>query len=161
MVHDSTKGYIEMARTRTVKQTKPVEKMSSRELYVLAERREKEEAERTQAEALEKISALREQKRQVTAEYRSIVARLDREIKRLGGRPTKAKQKTASQPKGRGGVSAEILKIIGDKGQASTSEIKAALGKRSIDAANLAQTLAYLKRNGRITSPARATYTLA
>lgn len=147
-----------MARARRVTKTKPVEKMSARELFALAERRKKEEADLAQAAAAEKIEALRQQKREVTTEYHRAIAALDREIRRLGGR---GGRKKATVRGVRGGTSSAILKIISDKGKATTADIKSALGKRGIDATNLAQTLAYLKRSGKITSPARATYALA
>ena len=147
-----------MARTRKTTRTKSFNDMSSRELFALAERRKQQEAESARAAAAEKIEALRQQKREITTEYRRAMRALDGEIRRLGGLGGRKKAATGSR---RSGLSSAILDIIGKKGKATTTEIKSALGRRGIDAANLSQTMAYLKRSGRITSPGRATYALA
>ena len=52
----------------------------------------------------------------------------------------------------------QVLEIVAKTKKISTKEIKAQLDNRGIVANNLAQTLAYLKRQGKVTSPARSIY---
>jgi hypothetical protein len=51
------------------------------------------------------------------------------------------------------------MEIVSKAKKISTTEIKAELESRGVVANNLAQTLAYLKRQGRVASPERSIYT--
>jgi hypothetical protein len=134
---------------------KSVENMSAEELYALAQQREQEEQEAQQAALREQIDALRAQRRELVAKHKKELAAIDSKIRKLGGRAGRAGGRRRS-----GNVTDQILAILG-KGKASTQEIRDALESQGITAANLSQTLAYLKRTGRVTSPARAVYALA
>jgi hypothetical protein len=54
-----------------------------------------------------------------------------------------------------------VLDIVSQAKKISTKEIKAELESRGVVANNLPQTLAYLKRQGKVTSPARSIYSPA
>ena len=58
-------------------------------------------------------------------------------------------------------ISANVIDILSDKKQHSTKDIQAKLNQRGIIAKNLAQTLAYLKRQGKVKSPKRSIYALS
>ncbi len=135
---------------------KTVDALSSDELYALAQEKERQEHEAAQAAVREEIEALRAERRALIAEHKKAVNAVDAQIRRLGGRTRR----------GGGGrragnyVTRMVLDILA-KGKASTQEIKAALSEQGVTANNLSQTLAYLKRTGRVTSPSRAVYALA
>lgn len=138
-----------MARKKTVTT------MSSDELFKLAEQRKKEEMAKEMEAAQEKINNLRAKRREIVAKHKKQLATIDNQIKKLGGKAP------ATTKKGRGSVTSSILAIIGSAGEVSTADLKKALAKKGVNAGNLAQTLAYLKRQGRIISPSRAVYKLA
>ena len=52
----------------------------------------------------------------------------------------------------------QVLEIVSGAKKISTKDIKEQLEARGVVANNLAQTLAYLKRQGKVTSPARSIY---
>jgi hypothetical protein len=134
---------------------KTIETMSADELFALAQQREQEEHEEQQAVVREQIEALRTQRRELLAKHKKEVAAVDAKIRKLGGRTRKAGGR-----RGGSNVTAQVLEVL-TKGKATTKDIKAALDAQGVTASNLSQTLAYLKRTGRVTSPSRATYALA
>ena len=138
------------------KKTKSITDLSSAELYELARRREMEERQKQMEANKEKLKELRAQRRKLISEHKKAIAKLDAEIARLSGRaPAKGRSNNATT-----GISEVVVEIIGSKGQASTSDIRAALAERGMNATNLPQTLSYLKRKGRIVSPERTIYQL-
>jgi hypothetical protein len=139
-----------MAKKRTVAN------MSAEELYALAQEREQEEQEAQQAALREQIEALRAQRRELVARHKKELAAIDSQIRKLGGRTRRA----GGRGRAGGNVTDQILAILA-KGKATTKEIRDALESQGVTAGNLSQTLAYLKRTGRVTSPARAVYALA
>ena len=132
-----------------------VNELSSAELYELAKRREEEER-RQQLEAnKERLKELRAQRRSMLARHKRELAEIDNEIARLSG---KSPKKSRSP---RGSVTETVLELISQAGTITTTEIRKALSEKGLSTDNLPQTLAYLKRQGRITSPSRATYQIA
>jgi hypothetical protein len=131
--------------------------LSSEELYELARQREEQEAEEEKEAVRAQIDELREKRRALVAKQRKELAKIDSEIKGLGGRVPRGKRR------GGGGVSVteQVLDIVSGSKQISTKDIKAELEARGVVANNLAQTLAYLKRQGKVASPARSVYTPA
>jgi hypothetical protein len=145
-----------MAKKKVSTRSKKVDSLSSTELYRLAKKREQEEMKKTLEANKEKLKALREKRRSMVAAHRKELMKIDREITRLGGKSTAGKGGSRS-----GSITDAVVEIIGKAGKISTTDLKAALKKKGIVAGNLSQTLAYLKRQGRVTSPSRAIYTLA
>ncbi len=133
--------------------SKNVEELSSEELFALAKQKEAEERERQKEALRAELDKLRAEKKEMLARHRKEVAAIDARIRKLGGR-------TGGRTGG-GNVSAGILDILSDKKQHSTKDIQAQLQKRGIVANNLAQTLAYLKRQKKVKSPKRSIYTIA
>jgi hypothetical protein len=134
--------------------SKALDEMSSSELFELAQRRKQEEKVRLREAHKEQVEELRAKRRELTARYKKDLAAIDVEIKALtgGGRAPRARGKV--------NVSQKVLDIIGAKGKASTADIKQGLEAAGIAIGNLSQTLAYLKRMGRVASAGRAQYTL-
>jgi hypothetical protein len=138
---------------------KKLAELSSDELYELARQRADEE-EAAEKEAMRaQIDELRAQRKQMMARHRKELAAIDAEIRAMGGRSGGGRGKK----RGSNGVSVteQVLDIVSQNKKISTKEIKAALEERGIVASNLAQTLAYLKKQGRVTSPARSVYSPA
>lgn len=132
---------------------KSLDQMSADELFELAQTRQQQEAEKQREAAREELMALREERRALIAAQKKEVAAIDRKIEKLSGKPAS---------KGRGqNISKAVLDILTAQGQQSTKEIKAKLDADGIVANNLSQTLAYLKRKGKITSPQRSVYAMA
>ena len=133
---------------------KDLQKMSAEELYALAQKKEKEE-EAKQKEALKsKIAELREQKKSLMAKHRKELAAIDAEIRALGGRSGGRKGRQT-------GASAAILELLGKKGEMDTKSIRSKLESQGVSVSNLGQTMAYLKRNGKVKSTGRGVYKIA
>ncbi len=132
--------------------------LSSDELYRLAQEREQQEAEAAKQATRAKIEELRNAKRDMLARHRKELAGIDAEIRALGGRSSRGKRRAASPT---GNVTGQVLDIVTKAKKISTKQIKAELENRGVIANNLPQTLAYLKRQGKVTSPARSIYSPA
>ena len=131
--------------------------LSSDELYEMAREREEQEAAEAQAAVREQIEELRNVRRETVARHRKELAAIDAEIRGLGGRTPRGKQRRSSG----GSVTEQVYEIVSSAKKISTKDIKAELEQRGVVAKNLAQTLAYLKRQGKVASPARSIYTPA
>lgn len=131
---------------------KSIDQMTSEELFELAKSRQAEESEKEKEAAREQLEALREQRRALIAQQKKELAAIDAEIKKLGG-------KTRGRAQGSRGssITDQVMSIVAD-GEISTKDIKNKLAADGIEAKNLSQTLAYLKRQGKITSPGRSMY---
>ena len=131
--------------------------LSSDELYRLAQEREQQEAEAAKEAARAKIEELRDARRDMLARHRKELAGIDAKIRALGGRSGRGKRRAS----GAGNVTGQVLDIVTKAKKISTKQIKAELDNRGVIANNLPQTLAYLKRQGKVTSPARSIYSPA
>lgn len=136
---------------------KNLSEMSSDELYELARVREEQEEEKEKQAVRGRIEELRAKRRETVARHRKELAAIDAEIRSLGGRAKRSRRRNAAS----GSVTEHVMQIVGNSKKISTKEIKAELEERGIVANNLAQTLAYLKRQGKVTSPARSIYSPA
>lgn len=135
---------------------KNVSDMSSEELYQLAREREEQEAMEAKEAVRAQIEALRAQRKEIVARHRKELAAIDAEIRSLGGRASgRGKRRGGSG----GNVTDHVMEIVAGAKKITTAEIKAELENRGVVANNLAQTLAYLKRQGRVASPSRSVYT--
>ena len=127
--------------------------LSSDELYELARAREEQEAAEAKEAVRAQIEELRNTRREMVARQRKELAAIDAQIRSLGGRGGRGRRRASG-----GSVTEQVLEIVSKAKKISTREIKAELENRGIVANNLAQTLAYLKRQGKVTSPARSVY---
>jgi hypothetical protein len=134
---------------------KAISELSSEELYELARQREEQEAAQAQEAARARIDELRQQRRETVARHRKELAAIDAEIRSLGGRTGPGGRRRSSSGQS---VTDQVLDIVSQSKKVSTKEIKAELDNRGVVAKNLAQTLAYLKRQGKVKSPARSIY---
>ncbi len=142
-----------MAKKKAPARKKQVTDLSAAELYKLAKKREQEELQKTLEANKEKLSALRAKRRELIAKQKKELRKMDAEIARLSGKSPSRKGRKSG-----GSVTETVVQIIAKSGKISTSELKEELKKKGIAAGNLPQTLAYLKRQGRVISPARTIY---
>jgi len=134
---------------------KKASELSAEELYALARQREKEEAERQKEERRKKREQLMEDRKKMLVRHRKELAELERQIRELGGRVGRA---GAPRRGGGGSISQQLVEIIASKPEMDTKEIKSRAEQAGLDTKNISQTLAYLKRQGRLTSPRRGVY---
>jgi hypothetical protein len=132
---------------------KSVSDLSSEELYALAQQREEQEAAEAREAAKAQLEGLRQQRREMVARHRKELAAIDAEIRSLGGRAPRGRRRAGGPS-----VTDQVLEIVNSAKKISTKEIKAELDSRGVAAKNLAQTLAYLKRQGKVKSPSRSMY---
>jgi hypothetical protein len=133
---------------------KDIQQMSAEELYALAQKKEKEEEAVQKEKAKAELAKLRDERKELIAKHKKKLAAIDAQIRAMGGR-------TGGASKGRQtGASATILKLLAD-GEMDTKSIRARLESMGISVSNLGQTMAYLKRNGKVKSAARGVYKLA
>lgn len=136
--------------------------MSADELYELARQREKEELNLEKESVREEIAELEAQKKELTAEYKAAVGELDRALRKLRKKVGTGKRSGASGGNSKGGsTTARVLDLIGQAKSASTKDLKAQLEAEGVATKYLAQTLASLKRQGKIASARRGVYKLA
>lgn len=133
---------------------KALTNLSSDELYELARERELQEAEEAKEAVREQLDELRAKRRETVARQRKELSAIDAEIRALGGRAARGKRRSREG----GSTTEQVLEIVSASKKISTKEIKAELENRGVVANNLAQTLAYLKRQGKVTSPERSIY---
>jgi len=132
--------------------------LSAEELFELAKKKQAEEIEQKREAAKAEINALRQKRRDLVAQHKKDLAKIDSELSSLTGR--KASKSGARASRG-SNISNIVLEILGSGGQMTTKDLQAALDNRGVPAPNLAQTLAYLKKKGSISSPARSVYQAA
>lgn len=140
--------------------TTTFEDMSSQELFELAKSRQMEE-EKTVKDALRsELDILRKERREAAAKYKKELASLDDKIEKIRAQLSMGAS-TATRSQGSStNVSAAVLQTLQTHKKMSTKELQAELSANGIVAANLSQTLAYLKRQGKISSPERAIYAI-
>ncbi|BAN68955.1 hypothetical protein [endosymbiont of unidentified scaly snail isolate Monju] len=136
---------------------KSVDEMTAQELYELAKAKEAEEQERQREAMRAELEKAKAERKALLARHRKELAAIDARIRELGGRV----RSTGGKSGGRGRVSNTVLEILSDRKEHSTTDLKAELAKHGVVANNLNQTLAYLKRQGKIKSPKRSTYVIA
>ena len=138
---------------------KDVQEMSAEELYALARKREKEEAEREEKEFAKKREELKAKRKELVAQHRKELAALDREILKLGGTVRRREPARARRASGGPTITDQLCAIVATLPEMAIREIREKAESAGIDTRNLSQTLAYLKRQGRLESPRRGVYT--
>ena len=132
--------------------------LSAEELFELAKKKQAEEIEQKREAAKAEIDALRHKRRDLVAQHKKDLAKIDSELSSLTGRKASKDRSRASRGSN---ISNIVLEILGSGGQMTTKDLQAALNNRGVPAPNLAQTLAYLKKKGSISSPTRSVYQAA
>ena len=143
-----------------------LEHMSAEELYALAKQREQQEWEEEKEARKAELKALRDKRRDVVKSHKKALkkleetqaaelAEIDAQISELKQGPQGEKMDTRDRNK-----SQRILEVLAEGGAMSIDEIREALDA-SVDSKNMAQTLNYLARQGRVERVSRGVYQLA
>ena len=130
---------------------KSIDELSAEELFALAQQREEQEAQAEREMVKQQVEQLKARRKELIAQHRKEISALDKEIKRLGGRSATRKVSGVN-------VTDAVMEIVYEAGEITTKEIKAKLDSKGVPTQNLSQTLAYLKRQGRVHSPSRSVY---
>jgi aspartokinase len=134
--------------------SKPLTNLSSTELFELAKAKEEEELLQERERSKEILRGLRKERRMLIAEQRRALAIIDAKIAAHSG-----VKNTSGEGNRRSGSSKQVLAVlVSAGGPLSTAAIREGLRTRGVSVGNLGQTLAYLKRRGRVTSPGGALY---
>ncbi len=129
-------------------------KMTADDLYKLAKQREIDERKWIAEENKQKIAELREERKQLQARHKKEINEVNSRITALGGKVAG----TSTTGKGRTGISAAIVELLDEVGELDTTAIREKLNAVGVSVGNLGQTLAYLKKNGKVTSVSRGVY---
>ncbi len=143
-----------MARKRDINE------LSADELYELARQREKEEKEFEKESVREEIAELEAQKKEIAAEYKAAIGELDKALRKLRKKAGGVKRATGGGNSKGGSTTGRVLELIGQAKSVSSKDIKNQLEAEGIATKYLAQTLASLKRQGKIASAGRGVYKL-
>jgi len=140
------------------KTKKAIEELTAEELFALARKREKEEAEREEKKFAKKREELKAKRKELVAQHRKELAALEREIQKLGG--VTGRQASVKRRRGNGTatISGQLCEIVATQPEMTIAEIREKAESAGVDTGNLSQTLAYLKRQGRVASPRRGVY---
>jgi len=143
------------------KTAKDIQDMNAEELFALARKREKEEAEREEKKFAKKREALKAKRKELVAQQRKELAAMDRDIQKLGGTVPRRAPKKARRADGGPTITDQLCAIVATQPEMAISEIREKAEEAGVETRNLSQTLAYLKRLGRLDSPRRGVYTAA
>jgi hypothetical protein len=131
--------------------------LSADELFKMAEQKRAEEHEQKTAHLREELKQLTDNRKALISDHKRDVSTLERQIKALtkqiGGN-------TSSSGRGRSGISKTIVELLSKNGPTDTKQLKQLLDEQGIEAKNINQQLAYLKRRGQVTNPERGVYSL-
>lgn len=136
---------------------KDVNSLTSEELFEMARLREQEEKDRLKQEMREQVAALRAERKRTLTRHKRELAEIDAQIEAMTGRRSRGSAAKGSQT----GISQMVMEILASTKKADTKHIRAELEAQGVNTANLAQTLAYLKRTGRVKSTGRGQYSAA
>jgi hypothetical protein len=127
--------------------------MSSEELFALANEKQADERQKIEEENKGKISELREERKQMLLRHKQEVNEINKRIKELGGRVPVS----SAVASGATGATAAIVELL-EAGEMDTKTLREKLDEMGVSVKNIGQTLAYLKKNGKVASVARGIY---
>jgi DNA replicative helicase MCM subunit Mcm2 (Cdc46/Mcm family) len=140
------------------KTTKDLQDLTVEELYSLARKREKEEAGRAEKGFARKREELKMKRKELVARQRKELAAVDREIRKLEGTVRRRGSTKARRERGGATIVEQVRAIVAAEHEMAIGEIREKAEETGVDTRNLSQTLAYLKRQGRLDSPRRGVY---
>ena len=128
--------------------------MSADELFALANQKQADEKKWIEEENKGKIAELKDERKQILLRHKKEINEVNAKIKSLGGKVAGA----TTTGKGRTGVSAAIMGLLEDVENMDTKTLRERLDEMGVSVGNLGQSLAYLKKNGKVDSVGRGVY---
>lgn len=138
---------------------KDIGSLTSEELFELAKQREQEEWEQEKEAMRAHLAELRAERKQMLARHKRELAEMDAQIRAAGGRTRGGG--VGGRKGAQTGISGAVMDVLSGVKKADTKAIREQLEAQGINTANLGQTLAYLKRTGRVKSTGRGVYAAA
>ena len=138
-----------------------IQDMSSEELLELAKIRRREEAEVARRECRDELNNLRQQRRELIKAHNKAIHSIDNQIKKIRLKMSPTGTLPATDAPSGGNISKAVLSTLEANDEMSTQQLHEVLGHANLNTTNLSQTLSYLKRQGKVVSPARSIYKLA
>ena len=127
--------------------------MTADQIFALAEQKQAEERKWIAEENKAKVAELREERKQILQRHKKEINEVNAKIKSLGGRVPVS----SAVAKGATGATAAIVEIL-EAGELDTKTLREKLDEMGVSVKNIGQTLAYLKKNGKVASVARGIY---
>ena len=128
--------------------------LSAQELYHLAAQKEQEEQEAQREANAAEVKRLQQERKAMLKRHRDELAELEAQIAALQGQ----KPRKSGRRRSHSSRTDAIMSALASSGPMATAAIREALKGQGIPTDNIAQTLAGLKKQGRIESAGRAMY---
>ena len=128
--------------------------MTADAIFALAEQKQADERKWIEEENKQKIAEVRAERSQIILRQKKELNEINKRITALGGKVAGA----TTTGKGRTGVSAAIMGLLEDVENMDTKTIKEKLEAVGVSVGNLGQSLAYLKKGGKVESVERGVY---
>ena len=138
-----------------------IQDMSSEELIELAKIRRREEAAIARRECRDELNDLRQQRREQIKAHNKAIHSIDNQIKQLRLKMSPTGTLPGDAAPSSSNISKHVLSTLEANGEMSTKQLHDILSHANLNTTNLSQTLSYLKRQGKVISPARSVYKLA
>ncbi|MFN4263865.1 MAG: hypothetical protein ACK4IT_09730 [Thioalkalivibrionaceae bacterium] len=138
---------------------KSLQDMSAEELFALARLKQQEEQDKREKALRAQIRQLQDKRKALEGDYRQALAEIDRQIAELSGSKSRPRRRGSSRMR-TGTASEKICEIVGSKPEMTVEEIRIEADKAGINTKNLSQSLAYLKKQGRLESLRRGVYSI-
>lgn len=141
------------ARKTAKSRRNALDELSSKELQKMADAKKREEEAVAQQKMKEELAALRKKRKVLEAQFRKELRSIDKEIDTLKG-----KQPGGKKPKS---MAQQITAMLSRNSAMAVADIRGNLERRGYPASSLPQTLAYMKKAGKVEQPQRGVYKLA
>ncbi len=129
-------------------------KMTSEELFALANQKQSDEKKWIAEENKGKIAEVRAERKAILLRQKNEINEINKRITALGGKVSGA----TTTGKGGAGISAVIMGLLDEVEHMDTKAIREKLETLGVSVSNLGQSLAYLKKGGKVESVERGIY---
>jgi DNA-binding transcriptional ArsR family regulator len=129
-------------------------KITSEELFALAKQKEADEKKWLAEENKQKIAEVRAERKAILLRQKEEINEINKRITALGGKVAGA----TATGKGGAGISAAIMGLLEEVEHMDTKAIREKLESLGLSVGNLGQSLAYLKKGGKVDSVERGVY---
>lgn len=132
------------------------QKMTSEELFAFAKQKQADEKKWLAEENKQKIAEVRAERKAILLRQKKEINEINKRITELGGKVAGAT--ATATGKGGAGISAAIMGLLEEVEHMDTKAIREKLEGLGLSVGNLGQSLAYLKKGGKVDSVERGVY---
>ncbi len=134
------------------------QKMTSEELFAFAKQKQADEKKWLAEENKQKIAEVRAERKAILLRQKKEINEINKRITELGGKVAGATATATATGKGGAGISAAIMGLLEEVEHMDTKAIREKLEGLGLSVGNLGQSLAYLKKGGKVDSVERGVY---